>query len=52
MAFTIIFIIALIIAASIVLQKWSKDSKREEEESQDKNIYSEYEDEWMRIHRD
>jgi flagellar basal body-associated protein FliL len=52
MALTFIFIVALLIAASIVLQKWAKDSKREEEESQEKNIYSEYEDEWMRIHRD
>ena len=50
MVLTFILILALIISASIVLQKWAKDSKREREEHHEK--FNQYEDDWIKIHRD
>jgi hypothetical protein len=46
----LLFIVCLLWIGQSVwkcLKEWSAQSREEE-----KNIYSEYEDEWMRIHRD
>ena len=48
---SIIALVAVIFFALVpVLEKWSKDSRREEEEHQNK--FNQYEDDWIKIHRD
>jgi LPS O-antigen subunit length determinant protein (WzzB/FepE family) len=45
----IVFIIVAFLVALIVGQKWKKDSVREEK---DNERFFDFEDEWLKIHRD
>ena len=49
MVATFIILLAFIVTMFIVLQKWSKDSKREDDEA---DKFNQYEDDWIKIHRD
>jgi hypothetical protein len=47
---TFLIVLSGIGGAVIVLQKWAKDTRREEDESQTR--FNQYEDDWIKIHRD